>query len=139
MALTPRVQRLSNLLSTRLAAQDQADIYGPANAYRQALLGAAGENVSQGIGSINNYLAGAGPLGDSGARAALSARLAASQYGGVQTNYANYLAAALRARQQYRYQQALLKAQRKAQQTGLGGIAGGVAGAFLGGPGGAYL
>jgi hypothetical protein len=115
-------------------ANEDAAFMGDANSYRQALLQGAGEGVSAGVGSINNYLAGAGPLADSGARAALSARLASGLYSGVQTNYANYLAQAMRARQQYRYQAALQKAALKAQQTGLGGVVGGIAGSVLGGP-----
>lgn len=134
MALSPRMAALGAKLQAKLNAQDQADIYGPANAYKAALMGAAGEQVSAGVPQINSYLAGAGPLADSGARAALAARLSGKAYGGVQTGYAQYLAALLRARQAFRYQSALLKQQRQAQQTGIGGVLGGIGGAVLGGP-----
>lgn len=108
--------------------------FNDANAYKQALMAAAGEQVSAGLPGINSFLAGQGPLADSGARASLAARLAGQAYGGVQSGYARYLADALARRRAYQYQTALLKYQKSLQQTGLGGILGGIGGSIIGGP-----
>ena len=117
-------------------------LLGEADLYRKALekaaYGAVGPAFSQGLQGISGYLSHAGPLADSGARAALSARLASGLYGGaarqVAGGYSDYLSQALRDRRQFQYQLALQKAQKKAQQTGLGGVLGGIAGTVLGGP-----
>jgi len=111
-----------------------------ADAYRAALeRGAysdAGQQYGQGLGSISNYLAGAGPLADSGAATALRARLASQIYGGVQGRvqnaYASYLGDMMRQRREYQYQMALLKQQHRYQSTGIGGVAGGLAGGLVG-------
>src|SRR6267142_6810830 len=112
-------------------AQDQ-QVLNEADMYRQALAkasyGEAGRAYGQGLGGLQGFLSTQGPLGDSGARAALGSRLAGQVYGGaasrVAGGYASYLANAMNARRQFRYQLALLKAQRDAQQTGIGGIIG---------------
>lgn len=120
-----------------VAAQDQ-QVLNEADMYRQALAkasyGEAGRAYGQGLGGLQGWLSTQGPLGDSGARAALGSRLATNVYGGaanrVAGGYADYLGQAMNARRQFKYQMALIKAQR--QQTGLGGFFGGAVGAFAG-------
>jgi len=104
-----------------------------AELYRKALekaaYGAVGPAFSQGLQGLEGYLSRAGPLADSGARAALSARLASNLYGGaarqVAGGYADYLGQSLRARKEQQYRLALMKAQKKMQGSNfLGGIVG---------------
>jgi hypothetical protein len=113
-----------------------ADLYR--SALEKAAYGSVGPQYAEQLGTLQNYLAGAGPLADSGARTVLGSKLAAQMYGAasgrIQSGYADYLARALQARQQYNYQRQLLKYQQKLQKTGLGGIIGGIAGTALGGP-----
>jgi hypothetical protein len=136
-------------LQTGIKRQQQVEqdqLLGDAELYRKALekaaYGAVGPAFSQGLQGISGYLSHAGPLADSGARAALSARLASGLYGRaasqVGQGYASYLGNLMQQQRNYKYQLALLKAQQKAQKTGIGGILGGVGGTILGGPLGGY-
>ena len=121
-------------------AGEERQFYGEADAYRAALEKAAygdmSSQYSQGLSGITRSMAGAGPLADGGAPAALRYKL----YSGlvdktrsrVGSGYAEYLAQALAARRNFRYQQALLKLQKKQQSTGFGGVVGGLAGAAVG-------
>lgn len=140
--------------STRLVkgmkAKEDARYDSEANQYLTSLQKAAysdaGAQYGQGLDSITRYLAGAGPLADGGAPAALKYRLASQVYGGANRqilgSYAEYLKQLQAQRRAYYYQQALLKLQKKQQSTGIGGFLGGAAGAvggaLLGGPAGAY-
>lgn len=113
-----------------------AAVYGDANAYRTALekaaYGDAGTQYGQGLDAITRYLAGAGPLADSGAGTALRYRLASQIYGGarnrINSGYAQYLAQLLAQRRAAQYQLNYLQAQKKANSTGIGGFLGGVLG-----------
>lgn len=102
---------------------EQAQFDAELEQYRKALEKATyaqlGPEFSSGLERIQNYLAGAGPLADSGARTALSRNLysqilqrAQGQIGG---SYADLLSSLLKQRQQYRYQSELLKQQKNAQ------------------------
>lgn len=122
----------------------EADLYRAA--LERAAYGDAGRQYGAGLGQITNYLAGAGPLADSGAATALRARLASQIYGAaagrIGGGYADYLARALQAQRQYRYQRSLMKYAKDQQGGGgvggaLGGLVGGVGGFLLGGPPGA--
>lgn len=139
---------------SRFAAQEMAQRQGvlnQADQYRAALqkaaYGDAGQQYGQGINQITNYLAGAGPLADSGAATALRAKLASQIYGAAQgrinQGYASYLGNALNARRQYNYQRSLMQYQRNLNKPSMwsqiAGIAGGVGGALLGGPAGAAV
>lgn len=138
-------QPFANSLYAAQAAGDEA----AAAPYRAALEKAsyrdAGLQYGAGMGQITNYLAGAGPMYDSGGATALRSKLASSIYGGaagrIGNKYADYLAQIGHQRRQYQYQMALMKQQKKMQQTGFGGVAGAIAGGALsflgGGPAGA--
>lgn len=114
--------------------QKQADIYRAA--LEKAAYADTGEQYGQGLKQISNYLAGAGPLADSGAATALRARLASDLYRGTRgrigNSYAQYLAELMRQRNQYNYQRQLMEYQKKMNKTGVGGFLGGIAGAGLG-------
>lgn len=125
------------------------DPMSDADAYRRALeraaYGDAGSEYGAGLGQVTNFLAGAGPLSDSGAATALKARLYSQVYGRargrVQQGYADYLGQSLAAQQRYKYQLALQEAAKKKKRLGdyIGGAIGGVVGAispFGGGGGG---
>src|SRR5205809_2129116 len=109
MAYAP-YQRLVRGFTPKYAAAE-AQPFNDANAYGTALAkseyGNAGRAYAQGLGGLQGYLSTQGPLGDSGARAALGARLASNIYGGAQSRigqgYASYLAQALAARRAYNY------------------------------------
>lgn len=129
-------------------AADQQQPFTDADAYRKALERAAysdaGSQYGAGLNQITSYLAGAGPLADSGAGNALRAKLASSIYGGANSrigqDYASYLGNALQSRRAFLYQLALMKQQKKLQGGGgnpLARIAGAVGGFFAGGPAGA--
>lgn len=115
------------------------DPYGDANAYRAALekatYGQLGNDLNSADAQITGQLARSG-MYDSGAAAALRARLATQLYGQaagrVGNAYASYLAQSLAQRRAYAYQRALAKYQKSLQQTGIGGIVGGVAGGLVG-------
>lgn len=70
------------------AASDAQNYAQQSAAYRMALQRGTwdtlGPEFSQGLGAINNQLAGAGPLADSGAATALRSRLAGNIYGRAQ-------------------------------------------------------
>lgn len=131
--------------------QDQvyADVNRDSNMYLSALekaaYGQAGNQYAGGLNDITNFLARSGPLSDSGAKMALQKRLYSQIYGQARNqigmSYAQYLAQALQAQRNHRYQLALQRAQR--QSTGFGGTLGGIVGAgagFLaGGPVGAGI
>lgn len=121
---------------TDVAAQD-AETAAYQAALEKAMYAQLGPQFSQGLDRITNYLAGAGPLADSGARTALARQLYSQLLqrgqGQVLGGVSDLIGNLIRQRQQYRYQSQLLAQQKKAQQTGLGGVLGGVAGAF-GGP-----
>ena len=121
-----------------------------ANSYRTALersaYSDAGRQYGQGINDITRYLAGAGPMGDSGGATALRARLASQVYGGAQSRigggYADLLRQLIQGRQGYRYQRQLELLRQKGQKKKgpldyLAGAAGGVIGGLTGGPPGA--
>ena len=124
-------------------------LMGDADLYRQALeksaYGALVPAFSRGIQGIQGQLSRMGPLADSGANAALTARLASNLYGGaasqVGQGYSAYLANLLQQRRQYNYQLALMKKQAKLGKKKpldyLAGAAGGAGGFLLGGPAGA--
>lgn len=108
------------------------EVSGEADLYRKALekaaYGQAGNEYSGGLNDITNFLARSGPLADSGAKLALQKRLYSQIYGQARNQigmgYAQYLAQALAAQRNYKYQKAFAKL----QQTGVGGFLGGIAG-----------
>jgi hypothetical protein len=123
-----------------LRAGIEAPYIAEADAYRKALekaaYGDAGREYSQGLGQITNYLAGAGPLADSGAATALRYKLASHIYGGAKSkilgSYADFLREQMAARRAYQYQRELLAYQKKLGKKGpldyLAGAAGGAVG-----------
>lgn len=128
-------------LASRQGALNEADMYR--SALERAAYGDAGRQYGQGLGQISSYLAGAGPLADSGAATALRARLASGIYGQaagrIGQGYASYLGNLMNQRRNFRYQQALLRLQQKLQpHTGIGGVLGGLAGTALGSLAGGY-
>jgi len=122
--------------TTNRAIFQDADIYR--NALEKAAYGGASREFGQGLGAIQNQLAGAGPLADSGVANTMRAKLLGGVYGAaqgrIQSGFADYLRQALNARQQYRYQQMLQKQAQKAQ-GGIGGFLGGALGGILPGIG----
>lgn len=149
MASQPYGMIQAGLNNPRIQAAAQQP-FTDAEAYRQALSKAAYGDIApafnQGVEGINAQLAGAGPLADSSARAALTSRLASGLYRNaanrVGQGYASYLGNALSARRNYNYQLALMKAQQPSflqSVTGaVGGALGGIFGRGGGGGGGAY-
>src|SRR5438105_1147472 len=73
--VSKRLRGLAGRLGDQMYAQNQRDILAPTNLYRKQLeetvYGGAGRALSSGLQGINAWAAGAGPLGDSGARAAM--------------------------------------------------------------------
>jgi len=132
-------------LAKKIAAQN--DPYGQADQYRAALekqaYGDSGAAYGQGLDAITRYLAGAGPLADSGAATALKYKLASSVYGKARSQvaggYADFLRQMLAQKQQYMYQMALARQQKKDSKKGFSipGAIGGALGFVAGGPGGA--
>lgn len=121
-------------------AEDMRDIDQYRGTVEKAAYGAINPALQGGYASINNYLAGAGPLADSGAGAALKARLASSIYGEaagrVQSGVSDLVGNIINKRRDFQNQLALLKYQKKLQSTGpggaLGGFIGGIAGSAAG-------
>jgi hypothetical protein len=121
---------------------NDAELYR--KALEKAVYGGVGQAYGQGLQGLQGYLSTAGPLADSGTRAALGARLASNLYGQaagqVGQGYASYLGESLRARREQQYRLALMKAQAKANKKNfLASAAGGVAGFLSGGPLGAAV
>jgi len=129
-------------LAQRQGLLREADTYR--SALEKAAYGDAGAQYGQGLNAITNYLAGAGPMADSGGATALRAKLASQVYGQARSRigsgYADFLKQSLAQRKQYQYQLALQKAQKgkKNPWGGVLGAAGAVGGAIIGGPAGAY-
>ena len=115
-----------------------------AEAYRAALeraaYGDAGSQYGQGMDQITRYLAGAGPMADSGGATALKYKLASQVYGGarnrINSGYAQYLDNAMNQARQYRYNAMAQKASKPKWWQSVLGAAGGVAGAAIGRGGG---
>lgn len=113
----------------KMAAENQG-ILGDAEMYRsnleKAAYAQASPEFSQGIGRITNYLAGSGPLADSGARTALLSRLSGQIYGGIRGKvaggYSDFLGNLLQQRRQHRYNMELAKYM-KGNKSAIGQIA----------------
>ena len=111
------------------------------SALEKAAYNDAGAKYGQGLSQITNYLAGAGPLADSGASTALRYKLASQVYGGAKSrignSYADFIRAQIEQKRQYQYQKALMEYQKKLNKKGpldyLAGAAGGVLGQVGGG------
>ena len=88
------------------------------------------------MGQLNGALASQGPLSDSGARSALTARLASNLYGQanqqVLGGISGFTGGMIRQRRDFQNQLALLKYQKKLQPSGFGQFAGKAIGAGLG-------
>lgn len=137
---------------SRFAARELAGrqrSIGEADTYRAALeraaYGDAGAQYGAGLKQVTNYLAGAGPLADSGAATALRRGLYSDIYGKARSRigqgYADYLGQTLSDRRRFRYQKAMQELANKQKRGGVlgtvGGIVGGIGGALVGGPAGA--
>lgn len=132
----------SRELAGRRGVISEADTYRAA--LERAAYGDAGAQYGAGLRQVSSYLAGAGPMSDSGGANALRSRLYSDIYGRARSRigsgYADYLGRALAGRRGYRYQRALaeLAAKKKKSPWGaIGGAIGGIGGALIGGPPGA--
>jgi hypothetical protein len=103
---------------------------------QQATYGALGPEFSQGLGQINNWAAGSGPLADSGAPTALRMKLAGDIYGKatgrIQQGASDFLRQMLEERRRYAQGIYGQKFQQDMQPSGFGGFAGKALGAGLG-------
>lgn len=130
-------QPFANNIYKQQAAGDEAQAAPYRAALEKATYAQLGPQFSQGLDKITNYLAGQGPLADSGARQALSSRLASGIYntasGQIGGKYADYLAQIANQRRQYQYQMALQKQQQKdARKFNWASIPGAITGAAVG-------
>lgn len=120
-------------------SEDQA-LQHDTSAYRMALERAAygnlGPQFQQGMAGVNGFLSGQGPLSDSGARSALTTRLAGDIYGRanqqVTQGVAGLTGDLIGQRNSFKNQLALLRYQKKLQGSGFGQFAGRVVGGGLG-------
>jgi len=134
----------SKFASRELAARQ--GVLNESNSYRAALesaaYGDAGAQYGAGLKQVTNYLAGAGPLADSGAATALRRGLYSDVYGKARSRigqgYADYLGRALASKRNFRYQAAMQELANKKKKGGvlgaIGGAIGSVGGALLGRP-----
>jgi len=114
--------RAYNQAAKAKTAQARAGVVGEADIYRKALekaeYGQLSRDLSQGNQGITNYLAGAGPLADSGVQNTLRTKLASQLYGAAQGRtqggYASYLRELMGQRRNYEYQMKLQKQAQKA-------------------------
>ena len=136
MAFGDYYQKKARVLGDRAAQEPYTDASAYRKALEQAAYGDAGAEYGAGLKQVTNYLAGAGPMADSGGATALRRNLYSDIYGKARSRigggYAEYLASVLSARRNYLYQRELMKLANKQKKTGVGGVLGGLAGAGLG-------
>lgn len=136
-----QVLQVAKGMRRRKTEKDFADIEAQSELYRKAAQKAAydqlGPEFRGSLDQATNYIAGLGPLADSGARTAIGSRLASAYLqragGQVTGGVADIIGNLIKQRQQYAYQSQLMQQQAKQNKKKWYDYAAGLAGGAAGG------